>query len=462
MTLAKIDSITDGWRRAALLFLAAACHARAVSPTKSTAAPTALASASDASAPVVSTSSTCALGATATIADGDSGELIATRIAASGDVALVELERQGHDEHEGWDGAKPHFVWMDASTFPQRIDEAPVMVSSAVAAPYAMAAPIGGDRISSLIYGQEIDWSFELATLSSLPTHKMYDGWRFFQPRNQSSYVPPSYVPNTLEAAGTDTTSPLRAAAITTGHDLGGKRVEDCFETAAGTVPPCHGLLWTAADELAVVGFPRSGAPWTKKIPVPVAVVPGEKYAEIGPIAIAMGKTRGAYAFRYKGAMWLGWIGATAADVTAPVKIREGKLGAPTMAMSGDELVVMWAERTSDADPWRLAYTRFGESKASATEVLERGFAPSLAATPDGYTLAWMDGEARATGWIRAARFERETTPSLVSASDLTPRTGNSRDPEVAVSGGRAWIVWQEFPAKSNGKVRVASLTCPR
>ncbi len=448
------------------LLAAASCHAGAVSPSKSTTAPKVVASTSAATdaSPPPSPASTCALGATATIADGDSGELLGTRIAASGDVAFVELERQGHDEHEGWDGPKPHFAWMEASTFPARIDEAPVGVSSAVAAPYALAVPIGGDRIASLIYGQHIDWSFELGMLSSLPVRK-YETWRMFEAKNQTSYVPPSYVPNALEAAAADATSPLRIAAITTGHDLGGKRVEDCFETMTGpqvSVPPCHSLLWAGATELAVIGFPRTGAPWTKKIPVPVAIVPGEKYVEIGPIAIAMGKTRGAYAFRYKSAMWLGWIGATAADVTTPVKIRDGKLGAPTMAMSGDELVVMWAERASDADPWRLAYTRFDESKTPSTTVtLERGFAPSLATTADAYTLAWMDGDASASGWIRAARFERSTTPSLASAPALTPRTGNARDPEVAVSGARAWIAWQELATKSNGKVRVASLACP-
>jgi len=98
---------------------------------------------------------------------------------------------------------------------------------------------------------------------------------------------------------------------------------------------------------------------------------------------------------------------------------------------------------------------------AGPVRTLERGFAPSLAATADGFVIAWMDGDAQSTGWIRAASWDG--AGSLAAAPALTPTRGNARDPEVAASGARAWIVWQEFSrARRDGAVHLASLVCPR
>jgi hypothetical protein len=390
----------------------------------------------------------CMLEVTADLSDErGEGELLGTRIAASGDDALVEWERRGRDDVEGWSGAFPHFAFASAASFPKNVIRDDVGVSSAVMAPYAVAAPLGGLELASLVYGQHIDWAFRLSPVTN----------GAFATEGGAPYVPPSYVPVLLEAASSDA---FRAVAITTGSDLDGKRVDECFGDGLGSIPPCRNRLWGPRDLLGIIGYPRHGAPWTKKIRAPVPPIPGEKLAEIGPAAIALHGTRGAYAFRYKDAMWLGWIGPTADDVTTPTKIRQGRLGAPTMAIAGDELMVMWAERPDDTAPWHLASMRFdGARSPSAVETLETGFAPSLAAEDGRYTLVWMDGDASKTGWLRAARFARGSEPDLSSASFLTPKDANARDPEVAVAAGHVWIAWQDF-TKARSLVRVAALGC--
>ncbi len=112
-----------------------------------------------------------------------------------------------------------------------------------------------------------------------------------------------------------------------------------------------------------------------------------------------------AVAFRRAGAIWLGATGGDDAQTPyAPlVRLSEPgrKVGAPSVAVSGDAVVAAWAERTPDT-PWRLKWTRWkpGLAPESTHDFVipagglgEQVMSPSVAGLGDGRVLlAWTEG----------------------------------------------------------------------
>ena len=192
----------------------------------------------------------------------------------------------------------------------------------------------------------------------------------------------------------------------------------------------------------------KSSAPRSHKQTVPTYVP-----------AIAIGKTKGAVAFRLDKSIQLAPLDASH-EPSPPVQIASAEVGAPAVAIDGDHVIVAWAERAAASDPYHLVVWVDG-----ATHVVKTGtqsaFAPALAAHDGEVLLAWMEGDAAKRGVVRMSRVSLTGNwPDLSAAPALSETTGNARDPEISMQGDEAIVVWSEIAQAS--RIQVRKLSCPR
>jgi hypothetical protein len=130
-----------------------------------------------------------------------------------------------------------------------------------------------------------------------------------------------------------------------------------------------------------------------------------------------------AIALRRANAIWLGATGGDDAQTPyAPlVRLSEPgrRIGAPSVAVSADAVVVAWAERTNDT-PWRIKWVRLrpGLAPESARDLVipagglgEQAMSPSVAGLDDGRVLlAWTEGPAS----------NHQVRAQLIGADDAT------------------------------------------
>ena len=114
-----------------------------------------------------------------------------------------------------------------------------------------------------------------------------------------------------------------------------------------------------------------------------------------------------AVALRRSNAIWIGAIGGDDAQTPYAPLVRlseaERRVGAPAVAVSGDAVIVAWAERSPDT-AWRIKWARWrpGLAPESARDLVlpagglgEQAIAPSVAGLGDGrFVIAWTEGPA--------------------------------------------------------------------
>jgi hypothetical protein len=215
--------------------------------------------------------------------------------------------------------------------------------------------------------------------------------------------------------------------------------------------PTSHGV-WVYA---------LSGAPMATRI----AVAADDMHAPDAP-ALAMSKEAGVAAYRMAGALHVLWLDGDGKPVSSPVRLDEGDVGAPAVAIAGRRAVLAWARRDARGEPYRLRWlvVEHGASTFAAPNVLataESAFAPAVVTSGSELVLAWMEGDGATKGRVLAARIAVDRpasfAPVTVSSGDET----NARDPELSGSVDAPVVAYGAFSkARPGGVARVATLAC--
>jgi hypothetical protein len=173
--------------------------------------------------------------------------------------------------------------------------------------------------------------------------------------------------------------------------------------------------------------------------------------------AIAIGKTKGAVAFRSDQSIQLASLDASFRP-SPPTSIANADVGAPAIAFDGDRPILAWAERASSNAPYHLVVWFDGAAHVVTTGTAS-AFAPALAARDGAIVLAWMEGDASKHGAVRAARLSLAGSWDASRAPTLSD-ADNARDPEISMQGDEAIVVWSDISHSS--RIQVRKLSCPR
>ena len=180
--------------------------------------------------------------------------------------------------------------------------------------------------------------------------------------------------------------------------------------------------------------------------------------------ALVMGEHGGAAAFRAGRTLNLVWLDPAGKPKGTPLRLDEGELGAPALALAGPDVIAVWARRETKSAPYRLQWSRlaaFG-SPSGARHVPTAGsaLAPAVLADDESIVLAWMEGDAERRGAIYVARSkldEARFAGRLIS----TPEETNARDPELSGTVGEPVLVYAAFSkTQPGGEVRFTRLRC--
>ena len=187
------------------------------------------------------------------------------------------------------------------------------------------------------------------------------------------------------------------------------------------------------------------------------------KGADLRSPAAAASKDFRVAAFRSTRHVHVAWVARDGSADGAIAELGAGDVGAPAVAIEGDMLHVVWAQRASNVEGYRLEYTtwRHGDPKPSAPRTLDTGrraaFAPTIAARPRELALAWMEEEG-GKSTVRAG-IGVDPEAAIAVAGDLSTPGVSGRDPELALAAGRFTIVWMEY-ATPKGDVHAAAISC--
>jgi hypothetical protein len=225
------------------------------------------------------------------------------------------------------------------------------------------------------------------------------------------------------------------------------------------------------------VGFNEGSISWTPHGADTFAALftvgpDGQSVEALRGVPLAMEKGI-AVTFRRGGAIWIGI--ATGDNVLTPKRFSSiagmsGKVGSPAIAVSGDAVIVAWADRAGPKDPWGIRLARFSPKDAQPVVVDfvppaggggVKAMSPSLAGIGAGkYILAWSEGPARGER-IRAVNMSADNAP-VGEAAFISPEGQNAGQPQVAIGpDGKGAIA---FLGEKGGafEVRVSGLTCAR
>jgi hypothetical protein len=164
-------------------------------------------------------------------------------------------------------------------------------------------------------------------------------------------------------------------------------------------------------------------------------------------------------AFRSTHHVHVAWLDRDGGVDGTVAELGSGDVGAPSITLEGDLLHVVWAQRASNVEGFRLEYAtwRHGDAKPSASRTLDTGraaaFAPSIAARTHEVALAWMEEEGGKS--TVHAGFGSDVEAAIAVAGALS----GGRDPELAHVGTGFALVWTEYPT-AKGEVHAAALEC--
>lgn len=159
--------------------------------------------------------------------------------------------------------------------------------------------------------------------------------------------------------------------------------------------------------------------------------------------------------------IFVAWIDpGTAKPLAKPVAIAKGDVGAPALYIDDGGAHVVWAQRTSGPYALVRADLLASDPKPTAPSPLTTptpsALAPSIAALGDRVLLAWMDGDARASGRIFAGIGSTLDAAASTAVERSDRSVKNARDPEWATAGDHALLVWVEH----DGPRRARAMWC--
>lgn len=177
--------------------------------------------------------------------------------------------------------------------------------------------------------------------------------------------------------------------------------------------------------------------------------------------AVPLATGRGiAVAFRRGNAIHIGVArgeGTLTADGAVAKVAGLGQVGSPTIATSGDAILVAWSDRTSGAEPWQVRWTKLTAGAApdapKQLTIPEGGLgvqamSPSITGLGAGrFVMAWSEGTP--SHQVRAQTIAADGTPAgsplLLSAAGI-----NAGQPQIAVgSDGRGVVAFLAAKGKS-------------
>jgi hypothetical protein len=282
---------------------------------------------------------------------------------------------------------------------------------------------------------------------------------------NTNAFESYGTVPELAGPAGMDTVkTPPKSRLVTRRQEVRdfvasrGVVLATTFDASCDTLCTCadtaHRGLWLYSLD----------SPKTK--PTRLASLPSREGSPLVP-ALAMSDTVGVAAYRIAGVSHLVWLDGTGIPTGAPLRIDEGDVGAPALAIAGKRVIVTWARRGAKTEPYELRWlaVEHGATTLPAAKVLPTAgsaFAPGALTDGADAVLTWMEGDGGTRGAVFAARValdeSRPASPSVVVS--MTDET-NARDPEVSGTVDAPVIAYAAFDAKRPGGVaRVARLAC--
>jgi len=161
--------------------------------------------------------------------------------------------------------------------------------------------------------------------------------------------------------------------------------------------------------------------------------------------AATMGDNEGvAVAFRRNSSIWLGIAQRDAGELKSTGLFRfagsSAKVGSPSIATFGNEVLVAWAERVSPNAPWAIKTGRWGKEGLGAPKDValppggkgEQGMSPSLVAIDRKRALlTWAEGPI-SSHEVRAQVISLESAP-IGSAFSLSEPGVNAGQPQAAL-----------------------------
>ncbi|MFO0626128.1 MAG: hypothetical protein U0325_10970 [Polyangiales bacterium] len=236
-----------------------------------------------------------------------------------------------------------------------------------------------------------------------------------------------------------------------------------------GVAVPCD------APELGGSGE-GEGEPTGNLVPADVGSPP-ERCRGVRPqrptdVAVALRGETTVVVWRTSQGLWLRRVEGGVAQPGTPTPWIAGDVGAPALAVRGDQVVAVWAQRDAPRSPYSLRTATLDLAQPSqvvAPQVIVTGtasaFAPSLADVDGRWVLAWMEGDDRAAT-VRVGATWRALPEAAAHAVVVSTPGANARDPELAAHGPQAWIAWTEYPGgrrrdQGGGVVRASPLGAP-
>ncbi len=167
-----------------------------------------------------------------------------------------------------------------------------------------------------------------------------------------------------------------------------------------------------------------------------------------------------AVAFRHAGAIWFGaFAGSPPAPLAALVKI-DGLgpvIGSPTIATSGDRVMVAWADRAAKEDPWMVRWATFHPGEATATPkpfalppggLGDQVMSPALTSLGAGrFLMVWTEGAVSDHQVRGAVMGDNGVTgdPFIASADGANAGQGQA----AVLEGGRGVVAFLVGSGKS-------------
>ncbi len=172
-----------------------------------------------------------------------------------------------------------------------------------------------------------------------------------------------------------------------------------------------------------------------------------------------------AVAFRQSGAIWFGAFGGSPPAPLAGLAHIDGlgpQIGSPAIAVSGNRVMIAWADRASATDTWSIRYATFkpGDDASQAKSFAvppgglgEHAMSPGLAALGDSrFLLVWTEGPV-SSHQVRAAVLSDGAAgaPFTVSADGVNAGQGQA----AVLADGHGVVA---FLAKGAGGFEVSAL----
>jgi hypothetical protein len=190
-------------------------------------------------------------------------------------------------------------------------------------------------------------------------------------------------------------------------------------------------------------------------------------------VPIEVGGEKGfAIAFRKSGAVWMGAaLGDKTLTPRGPLFRIMGLgpiVGSPTIASSGDSILIAWADRATAQEPWGLRWVKFTPGEAPHDAVAfhppagglgEHAMSPSLAAVSGSrFLFTWTEGPVSAHQ-VRAQTLTKDGAP-LGDAFIVSADGVNAGQAQAAVlSDGRGVVAFLAAKAKAY-EIVAAPITC--